>query len=121
MNKDKVNKMQCPKCGADAIVTIEDSTQRIKCTNCDYDVVTTFIPDIEIDETLYTIKITSGNYSLDFVKSLSKITTLNFISIKKMLDSNSFEFSSNAITVKELKELCISNSINYSLYPNFKY
>ena len=121
MNKEKTETMQCPKCGANATVTIEDSTQRIKCTNCDYDVVTTFIPEIEIDETLYTIKITSSNYSLDFIKSLSKITTLNFISVKKMLDSNSFEFSSNAITIKKLKELCISNSIEYSVYPDFKY
>ena len=29
MNKDKVDTMQCPKCGVNAIITIEDSKNKM--------------------------------------------------------------------------------------------
>ena len=44
---------KCEKCNSDLITKIEGSTLTISCTNCDWDLATTYWDPIYTDETIY--------------------------------------------------------------------
>ncbi len=113
---------KCEKCGTTMVSFKEDRTIGMKCPNCGWGWVTTQFDPIDLDETIYTVKINViVNPSKKQLKIVSKMLNVNFLIATKLLMEGKASFSGKAIDVQnKLKEL-YGQDIHYSISPKFKY
>lgn len=52
----------CDKCGGQTEVFREGRTQGVRCTRCDWSLVTTYTPPIQLDQTKYEVRVEPGDY-----------------------------------------------------------
>lgn len=114
---------KCPKCGHDLIKKIVGSSVIIKCSNCDYNVATTYSDPINEDETDYSIILERGN-SLDIsvLKCISKILNSNYIKAKEIINNapiSIYHGSAEDVLIK--KRFLDENKIRYNITPSFPY
>ncbi len=114
--------IKCPKCGNEIIVINNGREIINKCNSCDYEVVTTYNSQMDLDNTKYVISILSDNeISLNNIKLVSKLTGLNFVQSKKCLqDGYSFN-KEYAEEVLEKKKIFEKYDIKYRIIPKFPY
>ena len=114
--------IKCPNCGNEVKVIFNGREIINKCLKCDYEVVTTYNSQIDLDNTKYVISILVGNEtSLDNIKLISKLTGDNFIQSKKYLESGySFE-KEYAEGILEKKKIFDEYKIKYQISPKFSY
>lgn len=114
---------KCPECGFALNYERDESTEIWKCSNCGWEVATTYMDPIKLDETKYEILL-SKNLSpkLNQLKVLSHISGSNVIQIKKMLESdNSLLFKGKATDVLKIKKQLEQEEIEFQIVPNFSY
>ena len=71
---------KCPVCNHDLIPFTEGSTTGVRCSYCDYSIVTTYIEPIYEDDNTYTVVLEAGNsVDMSTIKVISKITGKNYI------------------------------------------
>ena len=113
--------MKCPKCNSNIIVTIEGSNNIVRCENCDYEVVTTYIPLIKFDETIYRLTILNNEGTVSQVKAVSKSLGCNFVDSKKILVQGNYTYEALASDIIDKKKLLDEASVLYKIEPEFKY
>ena len=113
---------KCERCGHLLEARRSGTTQGLFCPNCDWSVVTTYIPEIKLDATSYEILITGGDYrSLDQVKLLARVGDMNFITARKLLQENSpFVLPKrDATATAEVRDQLDSAGLGYQISPSF--
>ncbi len=114
---------KCPVCNHDLIAFTEGSTTGVRCSYCDYSLVTTYIEPIYEDENTYTITLEAGNTAdQQTIKAISKITGENYIFAKRCLENTPIEIvKGSAAEIIELKKSLDLCGIKYSITPEFPY
>lgn len=109
----------CPECGSKTYPIQEGRTIGTKCTKCDWSVVTTYIPPIEQDNKIYTIKICNGDYhNENQIKLISKLAGVNFLQARELLRKHdSTVFSGKASETKRVKTNLESLNIIFKITP----
>lgn len=84
-----MNTKTCEICGGKTEFRREGSVQGWFCTNCDWSVVTTYIPEIELDPVVYSICNIKGIHgNADQLRAVTKLNGGNFLEAKALLLTN---------------------------------
>ena len=117
-----VDKSYCEFCGCPLIHKIEGSTQGLFCTSCGkWGAVTSYIPLVETDETLYHLYLTNGDpRNINHIRAISKISTKNFKESKELLNTSNAEIYSGVATdVKVVVDELEQARLKYLIQPLF--
>jgi hypothetical protein len=112
----------CEDCGGTVEVRREGSTQGVFCTRCDWAVVTTYLPEIFRDETLYEISVTSGDYNnKEHIRAIAKLNGVNFLDARQLLQTQpNFKLCKGAASrVEEIRVAFELVGIQYEIRPPF--
>lgn len=111
----------CEKCGAPIEVFREGRTQGIRCTRCDWSVVTTYTPPIQQDRTIYEVRIRHGDHHNEHhVKAIAHVVGGNFLGARKLLqDSQPVVFSGDAQSVAKVRDTLLAATLEISIQPDF--
>ncbi len=114
---------KCPICNHELIPMKEGSSIGVRCSNCEYSIVTSYIDPIYEDENTYTLMLEAGNIcDKTCMKIISRITGENFIQAKKLISSAPVVIAEGkAMDILTLKKELDENSIKYSISPKFPY
>lgn len=116
--------MVCEKCMQEMIWSVEGSTQGWRCPMCGWNIITTYIDEIDADTTEYSLYIRClSEVDTEKIKFVATIANVNFVIAKRMLE--------------EKKEICILKgrapkiksaivklqvlNIDYDVNPSFGY
>lgn len=114
---------KCPVCNHDLIPFTEGSTTGVRCSHCDYSIVTTYIEPLYEDDNIYTLILEAGN-SVDMptIKVIAKITGKNYIFSKHCLEKVPTIIAKGvASEIIELKRQLDSSEVKYSISPEYPY
>ncbi|MCD2511653.1 hypothetical protein [Comamonas endophytica] len=114
---------RCPQCGSPAEKIHEGLTIGEKCTRCNWSVVTTYIPSIEQDDTLYSINLKNANHhDKDQIKAISKIAGINFLQARNLLQKEKIiVFKGKATEIKLIKSILENANISINIHPKFNW
>ncbi len=114
---------KCPMCNHELIAFKNGSSIGVRCSSCDYSVVTSYIEPIFEDKNVYTIILEKGNaLSKDSLKTVSGIIGKNYIAAKKCISSApSILFQGYAADVMDVKKILDTSAMKYSISPKFPY
>jgi hypothetical protein len=118
-----MNSKTCEACEGKTEFRREGSAQGWFCTNCDWSVVTTYIPEIELDSVAYSISNVKGIHgNADQLRAVAKLTGGNFLEAKTILSTDGAEIlRGNAPEIlRALRELRQLN-LEVEVVPKFKY
>jgi len=119
-----MSNVECEKCGGVMEYKRDSSTEGYHCTNCDWNVVTTYIDPINLDMQEYNVYLIDDEISVTSsqIKLVAKIANCNYIQSKKILESKGgFLYKGRATLVKEVIQELDENEINYKIEPEFSY
>ena len=94
----------------------------VRCSRCDYEVVTTFVDPIYEDDTIYSIVLEKNNaINKDTVGYLMTITGLNIPNVSDLIKNRCpyVLFKGNAVDVKEMSIRLEKKGIKYKIIPKF--
>lgn len=113
----------CEKCGGVMEARQEGSTQGLYCTKCDWSVVTTHIPEIKLDTTMYEVRISHGDYRNDqHVKAVAHVAGVNFLVARKLLqDTQPIVFNGEAVDVVRVREILVAVGMTCIISPEFRW
>ncbi|AFZ26623.1 hypothetical protein Cylst_4545 [Cylindrospermum stagnale PCC 7417] len=112
----------CEKCGSQMEIRQEGSTQGLFCTNCDWSIVTTYIPETQRDETLYEVSIINGDaQNKQHIRTVAQVANVNFLAARKLLQERSpfVVFRGNAKEVVRVREVLSMPELVYEITPEF--
>ena len=114
---------KCEQCGGALEFRKNGSVQGYFCKGCDWALVTTFIPDIQLDETQYTIAVSGGDYHNELhIKAVADASQINFLSARKLLQQvNPEVFKGEATKVIKVRESLSSAGLICNINPPFSY
>ena len=115
--------MVCEKCMQEMIWSVEGSTQGWRCPMCGWNIITTYIDEIDADETEYSLYIRCVlEVDAEKIKFVAKTANVNFVTAKRMLEEKeTCILKAKAPKIKsaivKLQEL----NIDYDVSPSFNY
>jgi hypothetical protein len=114
---------RCEKCGGELEYRREGSVQGLYCKQCGWQVVTTYIPEIEVDETDYEVRARGGDFHNEaHVKAVADVSGRNFLGARKLLqESEPLVFRGKAPGVARVREVLGAAGIAYRIAPPFPY
>ena len=100
-----------------------ESTQGMFCKNCDWAVVSTFIPEIRRDIVEYELRVLGGDkHNYSHVRAVSSVMGVNFLEAREILEnSRDAVFSGRAVDVLRVKKILDSSGVKYGINPYFIY
>ena len=115
--------MICEKCKEKMNWFIDGCIQGWVCPLCGWDIVTTYIDDIYIDETDYSLYIKKeSEISIEKIKLVSRISGVNFIIARQMLEKeDNCILKAKAPKIKEAIVKLQALNIEYFVNPSFDY
>ncbi len=116
------NKYLCPKCGSEIVAVYEKPALNLSCPKCGCKTVTTKWEEIDLDSTIYVLKLNKiESPTIDVLLLVSKLTGENYLTIKKNLMKGDIIFKGRAIEIMDLKKIFDEAGIKYSINPDFRY
>lgn len=111
----------CEKCGSQTEVFREGRTQGIRCKQCDWSVVTTYTPPIQLDQTIYEVRIERGDYQdAKQVKAVAHVIGGNFLSARDTLKNGQpIVFSGDAQHVMQVRDSLLAAGVVVAVQPEF--
>lgn len=111
----------CEKCGSQMDAFREGRTQGIRCKQCDWSVVTTYTPPIQLDRTIYEVRIERGDYQdTGQVKAIAHVIGGNFLRARDILKSSqSLVFSGDAQHVMQVRDALFTTGVIVKIQPEF--
>jgi uncharacterized Zn finger protein len=111
----------CEKCGSQTEVLREGRTQGIRCTQCDWSVVTTYTPPIQLDRTIYEVRIEHADYQdSKQVKAVARVIGGNFLSARELLkNGQSVVFNGDAQHVMQVRDSLLAAGVVIAVQPTF--
>jgi hypothetical protein len=114
---------KCEACGGDIEFRREDSVQGLSCKNCDWAVVTTYIPQIDIDETIYRVRVSDADFrNENHVRIVSAVSGLNFLAARRLLQQEKpLVYEGKAPDVLQAREKLVNAGLRTEISPQFNY
>lgn len=111
----------CEKCGSQMEAFREGRTQGLRCSQCDWSVVTTYTPPIQLDRTTYEVRIERGDYrDAGQVKAAAHVIGVNFLSARDLLKSSQpVVFSGDAQHVMQVRDSLLAAGVVVAIQPEF--
>lgn len=118
-----IEKNLCEKCGAEMLPIDPDKPIGMKCPECDWGWVTSYIEPKLADVTIYSIILEQGNEpDIEVIKAVSKIANCNFMQAKAMmLEAPQDLTQDRAVVIERCIELLDTASVKYSIKPDWPY
>lgn len=115
--------MICEKCKEKMNCSIEDATQGWRCPVCGWNIITTYIEEINTDETEYSLYIKKvTEIDAEKIKFVAKTTNVNFVIAKQMLEKKeACILKAKAPKIKSVIAKLQELNIDFSVNPSFKY
>lgn len=114
--------MRCDRCGAEMVYFQKGLECGWKCPNCNWGVVTTYIPPIMLDTVKYMIKLPPvENPSLDMIRAASRVFHCNYLATKKYLQTGTWSSCDLAESTQSIARALSKDGIPYSISPDFPY
>ncbi|MDE7340357.1 MAG: hypothetical protein K2N80_07310 [Lachnospiraceae bacterium] len=115
--------MVCKKCGEAMNWSIDGSTQGWSCPVCGWGIVTTYIDEIDIDQTEYCIYIKNMTIiGMEIIKIVAKIANVNFMIAKQMLqEKEACILKARAPEIKAAIAKLQESDIDFMVSPVFRY
>lgn len=113
----------CLKCGGEVTITREAIYLTATCDDCGEIAITTYIDPIDEDSTKYALAVEGADkVPLGTLKTLGKITSLNYLQLKTLLESGSMVVCEGlAREIAEKVEMLQSVGITYAIHPEYPY
>ena len=114
----------CPECGDRLIFYRRGSSQGCNCRNprCEYGFTTTYIPDIQLDETVYHLYITSlGDNWKQALVFLSRQFNLGINAARKFKIPGQLLISTDAAEIFKVRKMLSEKGISVAIAPEYKY
>lgn len=118
-----MDSINCEICGGEMEYRRDETTQGWYCTNCGWNVVTSYIEPIYEDVTTYNV-FSSRNIQVgvEQLKAISKIKNINFIEAKHVLETEgNLIYKGKAVEIKEVRDKLEKNMVEYYMKPEFPY
>ena len=115
---------KCPNCGHELINLSEDYAIGMRCPNCEFAFVTSYIDPIYEDQAIYEVYLIEGNsLTKENYFDLNFLTGLNMTELRELLLHKCpyKVFSGCAYEVKELRDRLDKCNIKYMIKPDFNY
>lgn len=121
--------MKCEKCGAEMNYFVKGQSQVYECPRCGWGVCTSYYSPEELDTTEYELKVLPQDAEINKVKALSKVTALNYLECRKILQNGDYiikgqsalRFSSDTMTFHEKAKLIKEAGIAFVITPIYPY
>lgn len=115
--------MICEKCKEKMNWSIEDAIQGWRCPVCGWNIITTYIEEIDTDETEYSLYIKKvTKIDAEKIKFVAKIANVNFVIAKQMLEKKeACILKAKAPRIKSVIAKLQELNIDFSVNPSFKY
>ena len=114
--------MICEKCNTEMNYFQNGQSQGWTCPNCGNGLVTSYIDDMQLDETVYKVSLLpSNNPSTVNLKVLSKITGLNILESKKLAIEGGELLKGRAHKIADAIHQIKSTVLAISINPNYPY
>lgn len=115
--------MICEKCKGKMNWSIEGATQGWRCPVCGWNIITTYIEEINTDETEYSLYIKKvTEIDAEKIKFVAKTANVNFVIAKQMLEKNeACILKAKAPKIKSVIAKLQESNIDFSVNPSFKY
>lgn len=115
--------MICEKCKKKMKWSIEGATQGLRCPTCGWNIITTYIDDINTDETEYSLYIEKvTEVDTEKIKFVAKTANVNFVIAKQMLEKKeACILKAKAPGIKAVIAKLQGLDIDFSVNPSFKY
>jgi hypothetical protein len=99
----------------------EGSAHGLFCKSCDWSVVTTRIPAILLDETIYEVRLMGGDFRNDaHVKAVAEVSGRNFLGARKLLqERESLVYKGLAPAVARAEAVLTAAGISVQITPPF--
>ena len=113
---------KCPKCETKMKFIKEQFSIAWVCPKCGYGEATTTTEPIYEDNNTYSVILDQNDENnIDIIKTLSKITGLNFMQTKELIKNPKIIFSGKAYELIEKKKELDKGKVNYRIEPKFPY
>jgi len=114
---------KCEECGADTEFRVEGSTQGFFCTQCDWALVTTRIPEIAQDIVKYKLYLLSADpHNNDQIKVISEVANINYLQARKMAqEERPLVIQDEALVIDKARKYFEEVSIQYEIEPHYPY
>lgn len=115
--------MICEKCKEKMKWSIEGATQGWRCPVCGWNIITTYIDEINADETEYSLYIEKvTEVDAEKIKFVAKTANVNFAIAKQMLEKKeTCILKAKAPKIKAVIAKLQELDIDFSVNPSFKY
>ncbi len=123
MTNDSEEELVCPECGGLTQVLREGLTLGLSCTRCTWSVVSTCIPEIQLDYTSYEVRVGGGDYrNRPQIKLVADISGVNFLEARKLLQQTEpLIFSGRAVDVVPVREALNRAGLVCTITPEFRW
>jgi hypothetical protein len=119
---DFLDAPRCPTCGCCTEVRREGSSQGLFCTECDWSVVTTYIPAVLCDTVSYEVRVTSGDFkNVQHLKSVAQLAGVNLLEARKLLQgqANFVVYAGQAHKVTAARDMLRVAGLAFDIRPPF--
>lgn len=115
--------MLCEKCKTEMVPVCTTGVRGCSCPTCGWNVLTTYVDEIYLDQTEYSIWIKNlTNINKDIIRIVSKIAGVNYIDARNMLAKDSVcILKAKALEIKKAANSLETADIPYEITPEFKY
>lgn len=115
--------MICEKCKEKMNWSIEGATQGWRCPVCGWNILTTYIDEINTDETEYSLYIKKvTEIDAEKIKFVAKTANVNFVIAKQMIEKKeACILKAKASNIKSVIAKLQELNIDFSVNPSFKY
>lgn len=115
--------MICEKCKGKMNWSIEGATQGWRCPICGWNIITTYIEDIDRDETEYSLYIKNvTEVDAEKIKIVAKTANVNFVIAKQMLEKReACILKAKAPKIKPVITKLQELGIDFNVNPSFNY
>ena len=114
--------MRCEKCNNEMNYFQENQTCGWTCPQCGNSIATTYISDLQLDETLYTLTLEpTDSASASDLKVLSKLSGLTVLKAKQLTINGGIIATDKASLIKEYRDNLELTGLKYIISPDFKY
>jgi len=111
----------CAVCGSSTQGFREGRTDGIRCTQCDWLVATTYTPPVQLDRTIYEVRIDQGDYrDIQQVKAIAHVMGSNLLNARELLQtSRPIVFRGDAPHVAQVRDSLIAEGLIVAIQPEF--
>jgi len=112
--------VKCEQCGGNLIVLKEGITQGARCDQCDWSVVTTNMPGIQLDRCRYELRCRGDYRNQAQVSAVSEVTGQNYLLSRITLQQgDTLVFSGQAQEVLQARNILVSAGVVCEITPDF--